>query len=80
MGSPKKKPDFEALLEEFRLVLAMEEKAAWTYRQLALDCDDEEARSLLFELSRQEEHHVKIALRLLSLAEKWQNSQSKTNR
>ncbi len=62
-------PTAEELLEEFRLALALEEKAADTYRELASDCDDTQARIWLLELSRQELKHARIARRLVRLAE-----------
>lgn len=70
MGSTNNLSEPEDLLEQFQLVLAMEEKAATTYALLASDCDDPESRSLLLELARQERHHVTIARKLLRLAER----------
>ena len=61
----------ENLLREFEMILALEEKAAQTYHQLATDCDDAEARNLLFAISRQENAHVEIAKNLVHLASEW---------
>ena len=64
----KRKPELEQLLEEFRVVLALEEKAAATYLQLAQDCEEGEVQDMLHEIARQELAHVEIARTLLQIA------------
>ncbi|HKY63425.1 MAG TPA: hypothetical protein VJR29_08405 [bacterium] len=66
------------IAEEFQLVLAIEKKAAWTYRRLARDCGDPEAKRLLLELARKELDHVRVARQLIRLAEEWRLAEKKS--
>jgi|GEM_PF-6921524 len=71
MPDKNKNLTLEQILEEFRVVLALEEKAASTYLQLAQDCSDEEAKEMLFEIARQESAHVEIAKKLVQSTTEW---------
>jgi rubrerythrin len=70
MKHQKKGFDRKQILEEFQAILALEERAALTYRQLAEDCDDREVKGMLEEIARQEMSHMKIAEQLVKLAKK----------
>ena len=54
----------EKILEEFRIILELEKKAAETYHQLAQDCDHPEVAQVLEKISREECEHAAIAARL----------------
>lgn len=69
--SQKKKLGGGELLEEFQAILALEEKAASVYLQLAEDCDDAEARDILRLIASEEVAHVAIAKELVKLAQQW---------
>jgi rubrerythrin len=59
----------EKILEEFRIILELEKKAAETYHQLAQDCDHPEVAQVLEKISREECEHAAIAARLVNTAE-----------
>ncbi len=61
------------VLEEFRKILQLEEKAAETYHQLAQDCDHPEVSQMLERISREEFGHAAIAARLVKTAEFYAN-------
>jgi len=58
----------EEILKEFEVILALEEKAAHTYRQLAEDCNDPQAKAWLEQISKEEFAHRAIAKKLVQLA------------
>ena len=59
----------EKFLEEFRMILQLENKAAETYHQLAQDCDHPEVSQMLERISREEFRHADLADRLVKTAE-----------
>lgn len=79
MNLPRKGFNLKEALGEFQAILALEEKAAHTYHQLAEDCEDEEVKERLEEISRQEFSHKKIAEQLVELAKKMIKSRSRSH-
>ena len=57
----------KAILKEFQTILSLEEKAAKTYHQLAEDCQDEQVKRILEQISQDEWSHVKIAQKLVEI-------------
>ena len=70
----------EQILEEFRMILQLEKKAAESYHQLAQDCDHPEVSQMLERISREEFGHAAIAARLVKTAELYTNKTSPTNK
>lgn len=70
MASPKTQLRPEEMIKEFQVILALEEKAARCYEQLASDCDDAVIKEWLNGVAKEEWAHVAIAKKLLDLVEK----------
>lgn len=67
------------ILRDFEEILSLEQRAAEVYHQIAEDCDDEEIKFQLEEISQEEKGHVKIAQELVQIAQALVEKRKKGN-